>query len=164
LISICNARNVQRLTVYAYERAVFWTFSKEAEYPELQELLKIPDSWKDWDDISALASHQTIKNHLMTCLESINKMPAALDHGEDVRFHYTCCNMNLNNISIQRTLAHALTIDAIAIDALLLGTLQDQVKKKQFVRRCGREAQSLLNLLQAVRLLVTKSLHPGPAY
>jgi hypothetical protein len=50
------------------------------------------------------------------------------------------------------TLAHVLNIDAISIDALLLATLQDRAKYRQLVRRRGPEAQSLLNLLQAVRL------------
>ena len=50
------------------------------------------------------------------------------------------------------TLAHVLNTDAIAIDVLLLATLQDRVTYKKLVRRSGQEAQSLLNLLQAVRL------------
>jgi hypothetical protein len=57
------------------------------------------------------------------------------------------------------TLAHILNIDAISIDALLLATLQDRVKYRQLVKRRGQEAQSLLNLLQAVCLLTTKFLH-----
>ena len=50
----------------------------------------------------------------------------------------------------QTILAHILNIDALSIDALLLATLQDRVKCKQLVKRRGHEAQSLLNLLQAV--------------
>ena len=51
-----------------------------------------------------------------------------------------------------QTLAAVLKFDAIAIDALLLATLQDHVKYKQLVKRRGQEAQALLNLLQAVCL------------
>jgi hypothetical protein len=45
-------------------------------------------------------------------------------------------------------------MDANAIDALLLQTLQNPVKYQQLVARRGQEAQSLLNLLQAVRLCI----------
>jgi hypothetical protein len=58
----------------------------------------------------------------------------------------------------QTSLAHVLNIDAIAIDALLLKTLRDHNKYKQFVRRRGQEAQSLLNLLQAVCLYLNHSV------
>lgn len=47
-------------------------------------------------------------------------------------------------------LTHVLNTDAIAIDALLLATLQDHIMYKQLVRWGGQEAQALLNLLQAV--------------
>jgi hypothetical protein len=50
-------------------------------------------------------------------------------------------------------LTHILKIDAIAIDALLLVTLQDSVKYRQLVRRRDQDAQALLNLLQAVSSL-----------
>jgi hypothetical protein len=52
------------------------------------------------------------------------------------------------------TLDHALRMDANAIAALLLATLQDRVKRRKLVRLQGPEAQSLLNLLQAVRIFV----------
>jgi hypothetical protein len=51
-------------------------------------------------------------------------------------------------------LGHVLKMDANAIDALLLATLQDQAKYRQLVKRHGEEAQPLLNLLQAVRILL----------
>ena len=49
-----------------------------------------------------------------------------------------------------------LRLDALAIDALLLATLQDRVKYRRLVKLCGQEAQAILNLLQAVRLLCRK--------
>lgn len=51
----------------------------------------------------------------------------------------------------QMTLDHVLKMDANIIDALLLATLQDRDKYMQLVKRQGQEAQSLLDLLQAVR-------------
>jgi len=47
------------------------------------------------------------------------------------------------------TLEHVLKMDANAIDALLLATLQDPDMYRHIVQRHGQEAQSLLNLLQA---------------
>jgi hypothetical protein len=46
-------------------------------------------------------------------------------------------------------------MDAIAIDALLLQTLQNRVMYKHLVAQRGQEAQPLLNLLQAVRRHIT---------
>jgi hypothetical protein len=54
----------------------------------------------------------------------------------------------------QTTLAHILDIDVIAMDALMLATLQDSVKYEQLMNRKDQEAQYLLNLLQAVRLYI----------
>jgi hypothetical protein len=49
-----------------------------------------------------------------------------------------------------RALDHILTIDAIAIDALLLEVLRDPTRYRCLLKRCDHEAQSLLDLLQAV--------------
>jgi hypothetical protein len=49
-----------------------------------------------------------------------------------------------------------LRLDTLAVDALLLATLQDRFKYQHLVKRRGPEAQSILNLLQAVRLLCRK--------
>jgi hypothetical protein len=46
-----------------------------------------------------------------------------------------------------------LTLDAIAMDALLLEILQDRVNYRLLLKRREHEAQSLLNLLQAVNLI-----------
>lgn len=43
-----------------------------------------------------------------------------------------------------------LVIDTIAIDARLTSVLQDRNRRKTIFDRRGREAQNLLNLLQAV--------------
>jgi hypothetical protein len=43
-------------------------------------------------------------------------------------------------------------MDAVALDALLQATLQDDTKYRQLMKRNGQEAQDLLNLLQAVRM------------
>jgi hypothetical protein len=45
-------------------------------------------------------------------------------------------------------------MDANAIEALLLIILQDRVKYRDLVNQRGPEAQSLLNLLQAVCIFV----------
>lgn len=50
------------------------------------------------------------------------------------------------------TLERVLKMDANAIDALLLATLQNSAMYKHVVKRLGQEAQSLLNLLQAVSI------------
>jgi hypothetical protein len=47
----------------------------------------------------------------------------------------------------------------MAIEALLLITLQEQPKYKDLVKRRGQEAQHLLNLLQAVSLIPPKCMH-----
>ena len=47
-----------------------------------------------------------------------------------------------------------LAMDANAIDALLLAILQDPAKYRHLVKQRGPEAQSLLNLLQAVCIFV----------
>jgi hypothetical protein len=57
------------------------------------------------------------------------------------------------------TLDHVLKMDADVIDALLLTTLQDHAKYRHLVRLHGLEAQSLLDLLQAVRRLSLSSVH-----
>ena len=50
----------------------------------------------------------------------------------------------------RRALDHILTIDAIAVDALLLEVLQDPTRYRRLLKRRDHEAQSLLDLLQAV--------------
>jgi hypothetical protein len=52
-------------------------------------------------------------------------------------------------------LDQVLEMDANAIDALLLAVLQDHAQYRNLVKRRDREAQSLLNLLQAVSLFLT---------
>jgi hypothetical protein len=52
------------------------------------------------------------------------------------------------------TLDQVFKMDAYAIDTLLLATLQDRAKYRQLVKRHGQEAQSLLDLLQAVRIFI----------
>jgi hypothetical protein len=122
----------------------------KSKHPELPKHPMLSESRMISGDISALANHQNVKNDLLACLESINKIDGAQYHDADVRFHYFL-NLNIYS-SIRQTLVRVINIDAIAIDALLLATLQNRVKYRQFVRRRGWEAQSLLNLLQAVRL------------
>ena len=136
----------QRFTMYTYACVELL----KSKHPELPEYPKLSGSWMTLDDISALANHQTIKNDLQTCLKSINKIDGAQYHDADVRFR--CC-VDLNGYSsIRQTLVRIINIDAIAIDALLLATLQHKDKYRQFIKQRGWEAQSLLNLLQAVRL------------
>jgi hypothetical protein len=59
----------------------------------------------------------------------------------------------------QTSLARIFSIDAIAIDALLLTTLQNPVMHKKLVKQRGQEAQYLLNLLQAVCRFAAKYLY-----
>ena len=57
------------------------------------------------------------------------------------------------------TLEQILKLDSKAFDALLIQTLQDRSTCRQLVDRCNREAQSLLNLLQAVCLCILPFVH-----
>jgi len=61
---------------------------EETKYAKLSDLLKVLESWKIWDDISALANHQIIKNHLMACLRSMNTIRGTGYHDSEVGFYY----------------------------------------------------------------------------
>jgi hypothetical protein len=127
---------------------------EETRHDKLSGILELLKSWNAWDDIAALARHQTVRNHLLTCLKSISETkkndPNVRLSSSDARLHIATNGLPCKGTD-QMTLVHALQMDANTIDALLLATLQDRDKYMQLVRRQGQEAQSLLDLLQAVR-------------
>jgi hypothetical protein len=146
--------DVKRLTVHTLTQIVFSPYlSNIAKRAKIINLLKVIKSWKAWDDISAMTNHQIIKSHLLTCLRLVDERHETRYDLSDVRF-LSFDNLRYASLThkktVQMALARILKIDAISIDALLLETLQDRAKYKQLVKRRGREAQSLLNLLQAV--------------
>lgn len=66
--------NGQRFTLYMHARYA--------------ESSRLPERWKVWDDISALANHNTIKRHLLACLKAISEMRGIIFRDHDVRFHH----------------------------------------------------------------------------
>ena len=56
--------------------------------------------------------------------------------------------------TLRMTLDQVFKRDAYVIDTLLLTTLQDRAKYRQLVKLHGQEAQSVLDLLQAVRIFI----------
>lgn len=63
--------------------------SRKTKYAKLSDLVKVLGSWMIWDDISALANHQTVKSHLLKCLKSINKIHGTVYRNSGVRFRPT---------------------------------------------------------------------------
>ncbi|KIM79496.1 hypothetical protein PILCRDRAFT_823402 [Piloderma croceum F 1598] len=131
-ISVSNI--YPRLTMHTLVCILSMNASQETKQAKLLDLITVLETWKVWDDISMLANHKTIKDWLLACLKSINTMHQIRYHDPEI---------------VPTDLARILDIDAMSIDALLLATLQDRIKRKQLVKRSGQEAQSLLNLLQA---------------
>jgi len=66
--------------------------SEETKDAKLSDILKVLEIWNVWDDISALANHQTVKSYLQTCLQSVNKMHCTGGPDPEVRFHSTGCD------------------------------------------------------------------------
>jgi hypothetical protein len=119
-----------------------------------------------WDEIAALANHQRVKEGLMACLTSVGEINETGYHDPDVRLYHTPLSMNSTNAAqwkdTQTAIDRILTIDAIAIDALLLEVLRDTARYRRLLKQRDREAQSLLDLIQAVSRLLLTFNHPMP--
>jgi hypothetical protein len=59
---------------------------------KLSDLLQVLERWRVWDDISALANHKAIKDHLRACLDPVIEMLRTQDYDLDVRVHYIIFN------------------------------------------------------------------------
>ena len=89
---------IQRLIVYALACAMY--SSNNTKYAKISDLLTVLESWNTWDNISSLANHQTVRDHLMTFLMSISEMDGASYHDSDVSFQHTH-DMKLKNSSFE---------------------------------------------------------------
>ncbi|KIM82230.1 hypothetical protein PILCRDRAFT_473267 [Piloderma croceum F 1598] len=133
LINLECSKVYPRFSLYTYARILSCPHSlKKAS--ALSEFLKFRRSWESWDDISALVNHQSVRDDLVACLTSVDEIHGTQDHPDD-----------------NRTVpGRILTIDAIAIDALLWEAITDPTQYRRLLKRRIHEAQSALNLLQAV--------------
>lgn len=150
----------KRLTLYTLARIISCSNSKKIS--SLTDLLEVWKTWETWDNISALANHQNVKDYLMDCLTHVGDLHGTRDRDREVK------SILLHMLSVtfsndarwkddMTVLDHILTIDAAALDALLLEAVTDP-QCRLLLKRNKQEVQSLLNLLQAVSLIKTISL------
>ena len=48
--------------------------SDGAHNSQLHNILQVLESWHSWDDVTALAHHEKVREYLLTCLESTNQL------------------------------------------------------------------------------------------
>lgn len=73
----------KRFTLYTFARIVSCS-----KYSSLTDFLEVRKTWGTWDDISALANHQIVKEYLMDCLTSIGEMHGTQGHDHEVKPYY----------------------------------------------------------------------------
>jgi hypothetical protein len=106
-------------------------------------------AWTTWDDINSILNHRIIYGQLWALLRSTkNARYQASTTQTPEYFHYTphACDTGDN-------LKELLDLDILAICARMSNILNDPDGRRSFMSCQGKEAQALLNLLQAVRQL-----------
>ena len=49
-----------------------------AHNSRLHNILQVLESWNAWDDVTALAHHEKVREYLLTCLESTNDIQSGV--------------------------------------------------------------------------------------
>src|ERR1700729_1413038 len=104
-------------------------------------------AWTTWDDINSILNHRIIYGQLWALLRSTrNARYQASTTQTPEYFHYTphACDTGDN-------LRELLDLDILAICARMSNILNYPAGRRSFMSCQGKEAQALLNLLQAVR-------------
>jgi hypothetical protein len=104
-------------------------------------------AWTSWDDISSILNHRVIFAQIWALLRSTKNAQHCLSIPQPPEyFHYNphACDAGDN-------LKELLDLDILDMCARMANILNNPDRHRSFTSLKGKEAQTLLNLLQAVR-------------
>lgn len=92
----------QRLALYTLACIMYNpSFPEETRQAKLSSTLEVLEGWNAWNDVSALAYHQTVRKYLLTCLKSVGKFPNTRADNPDVRHLHENTFFSRTNLHFQ---------------------------------------------------------------